>query len=221
MLNGDEYENIELRRPDDVNLPDTGGGRLTSPCTDSGRDAQPDVDNNNHANELGSMEANRNLTNVALSSHQQSSLIGNDPDRMRDSSSGYGSESGDMLRDMVKNKELMKATARRKNLSKYSSVESDISEGSTLVSTTSDNPELFTGDPRRPTRIKHHAIRNVVSDSEMDVLSVPVRKCWIKQLCPCVAVSHSLVLNHCVSWLVRYSCFCVLYGGALYTLSII
>lgn len=171
MLNGDEYENIELRRADDVNLPDKAGG--SSPCTDNGHrraggdPRRHDLDNNNHASEPGSVETNRNLTNAALSSHQQSSLINSDPDRMRDSSSGYGSESGDMLRDMVKNKELMKAS-RRKNLSKYSSVESDISEGSTLVSTSSDNHELFTGDFRRGKRIKHHAIRNVVSDSEMD-----------------------------------------------------
>ncbi|ELU16417.1 hypothetical protein CAPTEDRAFT_163503 [Capitella teleta] len=56
-----------------------------------------------------------------------------DLDRQRDSS-GYGSESGDMLRELVKNKELLKKSARHKNqLSKLSSLDSDISEGSTLM----------------------------------------------------------------------------------------
>ena len=51
----------------------------------------------------------------------------------RQYSSGYGSESGDMLRELVKNKELMLKSVRRNNISKCSSVDSDLSDGSTLV----------------------------------------------------------------------------------------
>ena len=48
--------------------------------------------------------------------------------------SGYGSESGDMLREMVKNKDVMIArSGGRGGLQKYSSMESDVSDGSTLV----------------------------------------------------------------------------------------
>ena len=168
MVNGDEYENIELRPADAVNLPDKSvdpsgnghGGAGHAPAH-----LHRDVDNNVMHGDHPLMENNRNLI---LSPQQQGSIFGSDHDRTRDSSSGYGSESGDMLRELVKNKELMK-TARRKNISKFNSMDSDISEGSTLVSTTSDQLEFYANDLRRGARIKHHAIRNVVSDSEMDV----------------------------------------------------
>ena len=86
-----------------------------------------------------------------------------DIERQRDSS-GYGSESGDMLRELVKNKELMKVS-RKKNLSKLSSADSDISDGSTLVSTTSESVDWGSGFGKVP-RIKHHSLQSVMLASE-------------------------------------------------------
>ncbi|KAL8566179.1 hypothetical protein ACOMHN_034755 [Nucella lapillus] len=72
--------------------------------------------------------------------------------------------SGDMLREMVKNKELLRSRGLDK---KFSSVDSEISEASTLVSTGSDK-EL--GDKSRA-RISHQPIRTALSDSEMETMS--------------------------------------------------
>ena len=87
-----------------------------------------------------------------------------------------------MLHQLVKNKELIRGrmghgTGQRNQLSKYSSLDSDVSEGSTLVSTQSDSlGELAGGEYGRGggggRRIKHHIIRSVLSDSEMDTMSV-------------------------------------------------
>jgi hypothetical protein len=145
VVNGDEYENIEIRRVEDC----------------EGLDVNKDVD------------SNRNLRNAVLT---QQSPVGpgtylSDMERQHDSS-GYGSESGDMPRELVKNKELIKVS-RKKNLSKLSSADSDISDGSTLVSTASESFDngwetQSTGFSKGP-RIKHHSIRSVVSDSELDL----------------------------------------------------
>ncbi len=143
VVNGDEYENIEIRRADEHSgVPITGPHELT--------------------------DANRNLANLTMSGHMSGNL--SDLERQRDSS-GYGSESGDMLRELVKNKELMRANRTRKHLSKLSSADSDISEGSTLVSIASDNPNyLMCSELRRQgALIRHHTIRSVASDSETDL----------------------------------------------------
>jgi hypothetical protein len=144
IVNGDEFETIELRKA-------TGNNTIVTDAAEP-RTLQAD----------GSK---------ALYSPQQpnAALLG-DLDRQRDSS-GYGSESGDMLRELVKNKELMK-TPRRKNLSKLSSLDSDISEGSTLVSTSSDNLDMLLAEPRTHGLIRHHHIRQVNSDSEIETLSL-------------------------------------------------
>ncbi|GFN96271.1 MAP kinase-activating death domain protein, partial [Plakobranchus ocellatus] len=68
---------------------------------------------------------------------------------------------GDMLREMVKNKELMKTSKLDR---KFSSLDSEMSEASTLVSTNSDKDDL---DKRRH-RINHQSIRSAMSDSEME-----------------------------------------------------
>ncbi|KAK2153965.1 hypothetical protein LSH36_280g00042 [Paralvinella palmiformis] len=145
VVNGDEYENIEIRKAEDLET----------------HDYAKDID------------GNRNLRNAVLT--QQSPVgAGNlsDIERQRDSS-GYGSESGDMLRELVKNKELMKVS-RKKNLSKLSSADSDISDGSTLVSTTSESVDwglsLECNATRfgKALRIKHHSLHSVVLSSEHD-----------------------------------------------------
>ncbi|RUS85082.1 hypothetical protein EGW08_007134 [Elysia chlorotica] len=68
---------------------------------------------------------------------------------------------GDMLREMVKNKELMKTSKLDR---KFSSLDSEMSEASTLVSTSSEKEDF----EKRRHRINHQNIRSAVSDSEMD-----------------------------------------------------
>ncbi|KAK7473534.1 hypothetical protein BaRGS_00035195, partial [Batillaria attramentaria] len=77
--------------------------------------------------------------------------------------------SGDMLREMVKNKELLRST--RLQDKKFNSVDSEISEASTLVSTGSDK-EAEKGRGR----IAHHSMRGALSDSEMETMSMGGRR---------------------------------------------
>lgn len=107
MVNGDEFENIELQqgRLDRDNLSKT---KIIAKN-------KSDVDNNN-------VEESRGATGI------QSAIY---IDKQRDSS-GYASESGDMLREMVKNKELLENT-KMKNLMKTNSLESDVSDFSLNV----------------------------------------------------------------------------------------
>ncbi len=121
------------------------------------------------------MELSRNIANLALG-HQLSSSD-SEKQQQRELSSGYGSESGgDMLREMVKNKDLMRPSPRKKELPRYSSVDSDASEGSTLVSTGSDILDMENGSRRRKARINHHAIRGTISDTEAEIDGVRLGK---------------------------------------------
>ncbi|XP_076450770.1 MAP kinase-activating death domain protein-like [Babylonia areolata] len=76
--------------------------------------------------------------------------------------------SGDMLREMVKNKELLRSRGLDK---KFNSVDSEISEASTLVSTGSDKEQ-----EKGRGRISHQPIRSALSDSEMETVSVGGRR---------------------------------------------
>lgn len=122
-------------------------------------------------------EANTLVTTTASPPGPVSSLpVAPELEKPRDLSSGYGSESGDMLRELVKNKELMKLGAGglggKKDLPRYSSVDSDVSEGSTLVSTGSDNADPSVGERRKKARINHHTIRSTASDTEVEIAMV-------------------------------------------------
>ncbi|XP_064633994.1 MAP kinase-activating death domain protein-like isoform X3 [Lineus longissimus] len=73
------------------------------------------------------------------------------------------SEGGDILRDLVKNKDLMKG--RHGGLPKFSSMDSEMSEASTLMSTGSE----VDGTERKKTRINHHTIKQSdASDAETE-----------------------------------------------------
>ncbi len=168
IVNGDEFQNIEMRRASDV-LP-TSSGRvdnrppngLTATGVDGGGGVlSPDGNDNSQLRDM--IEINRNLENLVLGA-QTLDL------EKRDYSSGYASESGDMLRELVKNKELMRI-GRKKELTRFSSVDSDVSEGSTLVSTGSD---LENGEKRKRPRINHHAIRSTVSETDVEQLAMVV-----------------------------------------------
>jgi len=56
-----------------------------------------------------------------------------DADRQRESSSGYTSESGDMLRELVKNKDQIEVPHRKTPI-KMSSADSEVSDTSNLAS---------------------------------------------------------------------------------------
>lgn len=93
-----------------------------------------DVDNNI------SDEALRNRSNFESDACvvTQQALPGTDSgagdiEHHKESSSGYVSESGDMLREMVKNKEL--EASKKKGPTKSGSLDSDISDTSNLVAT--------------------------------------------------------------------------------------
>ncbi len=188
MVNGDEYENIELRKASDM----TGTtGRIDnrpalnqngSSRSAGGLQSPGGVDGNDNSQQLRDMmEINRNLQNLVLGAQTI------DMDR-RDYSSGYGSESGDMLRELVKNKELMKTGGRsKKELNRFSSVDSDQSESSTHVSSPSEREVgggAYTGSSnRKRPRINHHAIRSTVSEPDVDQLALVVRKCHLPVTC--------------------------------------
>ncbi|KAL5007708.1 hypothetical protein ScPMuIL_016514 [Solemya velum] len=78
----------------------------------------------------------------------------------------HTAESGkDVMREMVMNKEVMKSTSKRLD-NRFNSMDSEMSEASTLVSTSSEN---VGEDSRRRSRINHHTIRGALSDSEMEM----------------------------------------------------
>lgn len=163
IVNGDEFENIELRKASDVGTP----GQRVSNQRPTQQPSNRQLDNNDNAKNAEFMELSRNIANLT---HGHSS----DSDRTRELSSGYGSESGDMLREFVKNKELMRTSARKKDLPRYSSVDSDASEGSTLVSTSSElgDRKLAVNRRRSRARISHQQIGSPVSDSEAESIAV-------------------------------------------------
>ncbi|XP_065942198.1 MAP kinase-activating death domain protein isoform X9 [Magallana gigas] len=72
----------------------------------------------------------------------------------------------DVMRQMVKNKEMMTDI----NFDKRCSIESEMSEASTLISVSSEN--LGEEEYRRRKRINHHSIRGTLSDSEMEMSGV-------------------------------------------------
>ena len=163
IVNGDEFENIEMRRTSDL-LPTSSrmDNRPQNGHTTTGGVLSPDGNDNSQLRDM--IEINRNLQNLVLGAQTI------DVEK-RDYSSGYASESGDMLRELVKNKELMRV-GRKKELTRFSSVDSDISEGSTLVSTGSD---MENGEKRKRARINHHAIRSTVSETDVEQLALVVR----------------------------------------------
>ena len=116
IVNGDEFENIEVHN---ITI-DTG--------SDSNNSNGHDGSEHNSKTQTKTKDSSDLTRDDTLKSQPVS---GSEFDRQY--SSGYGSESGDMLRELVKNKELILKSVRRNNVSKCSSVDSDLSDGSTLV----------------------------------------------------------------------------------------
>ena len=145
-MNGDEFENIEM-------VPEDKGDRDSNYyCLSSS--------NNRHEN---NPDMNKNIANT-----QKCDIIvtgstdrhGNPPHPLMSPD-----DDRDVMLDLVKNKGLIRPAMEDKRLS---SIDSEMSEASTLVSTTSDSYQ----DDKKRSRINHHSIRGFVSDSEMETMGV-------------------------------------------------
>ncbi|XP_041365425.1 MAP kinase-activating death domain protein-like isoform X2 [Gigantopelta aegis] len=141
IVNGDEFENLEIPvMSDSSGHSDNSVGGTVRPV----------------------MDLNKNVGKPPLPVHQPvrtCDIIVTDLDE-----SSVSARSGDMMHDMVRNKELLKST----RLDKFNSLDSEISEASTLVSTSSEKDD----EHRKRSRINHHSIRSALSDSEMDSTGV-------------------------------------------------
>ncbi|XP_060556933.1 MAP kinase-activating death domain protein-like isoform X2 [Ruditapes philippinarum] len=141
IVNGDEFENIEIVHN---NMSDDNPYKLKGY-------SGPDL--------------NRNITN----SNQKCDIIitGSADDRHRNihqHSLSSPPADRDVMLEMVKNKGLIKTAKMDERMS---SIDSDMSEASTLVSVASDKTGLD-DKSRRRSRINHHSIRGFVSDSETE-----------------------------------------------------
>jgi len=134
IVNGDEFENIELKHSNDV-ITSTDVEAVVIPDHASSiprsYPTKRDVDNNI------SDEPMRNQPKFGPDACMTHPVItradgtGVDMEQHKESSSGYVSESGDMLLAMVRAKEL--ETSKRKGPVKTGSLDSDISDTSNLV----------------------------------------------------------------------------------------
>ncbi|CAL1535362.1 unnamed protein product [Lymnaea stagnalis] len=184
IVNGDEFENIEITSASD----DGGSGNeksdnltrdysMRSALTQSrsnDRNGNPQIaDSGGGGDSTGFMTSsdwNKNaaakqssLTQQQLQREQQ--LPGGVPVScdivVTDVDTENRLHQGDMLREMVKNKELIKTGKLDR---KFNSLDSEMSEASTLVSTSSEKEDF----EKRRHRINHQSIRSALSDSEME-----------------------------------------------------
>lgn len=147
-MNGDEFENIEMVH----NVSEDSPYRMQGVGSDVNRNVtntqqKCDIIITGSTDEHSKSHHHGNLTQHPLSSP---------------------SVDRDVMLEMVKNKGLMK-TAKMDQ--RVSSIDSDMSEASTLVSVSSDNTGQEDKGKRR-TRINHHSIRGFVSDSETETIGV-------------------------------------------------
>ncbi|XP_067655848.1 MAP kinase-activating death domain protein-like isoform X1 [Haliotis asinina] len=139
IVNGDEFENIEIPV-----MSDSSGHSENSGIGGS---------NGGVSRQTGLSPQMTDMNrNIGKTPAQTCDIIVTDTSSSR--------EGEDMMHELVKNKELIKTS----RLDKFNSVDSEISEASTLVSTSSDNND----ENRKRSRINHHTIRGAMSDSEME-----------------------------------------------------
>lgn len=148
IVNGDEFENIEMVGPV---VPGENPYQLTSnpPYSDP------------HGPDL-----NRNLP----ATQKCDIIITGSVDDSRKTGSGHNPNLGspsterDVMLELVKNKSLMKTSRMDQQ---FGSIDSDMSEASTLLSVGSERSGPEEREIRRY-RINHHSIRGFVSDSETE-----------------------------------------------------
>jgi len=129
IVNGDEYENIELKQSgSDILSSRSGAAVVVSVAGSAAAGAvKRDVDNNIAAN-----TAPPPPPRAAPAS--ESGAPAADVERQRDSSSGYASESGDILRELVKNKDQIEVPRKKPPPVKMGSADSEMSDTSNLAS---------------------------------------------------------------------------------------
>ena len=146
-MNGDEFQNIEIVHKNN---------------STNRRDNVYHSSNNNTHNPDQGADMNRNFTNT-----QKCDIIvtgsGEDKRAVQHPLMSPSKDQDTML-EMVKNKGLMK-TAKLDQ--RVNSIDSEMSEASTLVSTSSEKYGGPASDRKR-SRINHHSIRGFMSDSEME-----------------------------------------------------
>ena len=127
IVNGDEYENIELKQSgSDILSSRSGTAVVVSVAgTPGGGAVKRDVDNN-----ISAADPSPPLRAAPTS---ESGVV-QSTEGQRDSSSGYTSESGDMLRELVKNKDQIEVPHRKPPV-KMGSADSEVSDTSNLAST--------------------------------------------------------------------------------------
>ena len=147
IVNGDEFENIEI-------VPDDKSEKVVHPYNMQST-------NNRHEN---NPDMNKNITNTQKCDIIVTGLTdkhGNPPHPLMSPD-----QERDVMLDLVKNKGLMRPAMEDKRVS---SIDSEMSEASTLVSTTSDS---YGEEAKKRSRINHHSIRGFLSDSEMETMGV-------------------------------------------------
>ena len=147
IVNGDEFQNIEIVH-NNVNKQDNIYVSNNTQSSEQGADMNRNFPTTQKCDIIvtGSMEEKGTIQHPLMS-----------PNRDQDA-----------MLEFVKNKGLMKAT---KLDQRVSSIDSEMSEASTLVSTSSEKYGGPAADKRR-SRINHHSIRGFVSDSEMESIGV-------------------------------------------------
>lgn len=141
IVNGDEFENIEMIHS---NLSKDNPYKLPGYPTHH----SPDMNRN-------TTHANQKCDIIITGSADDHRRAGNAPQCMLSPSSD-----SDVMLEMVKNKGLIKTAKMDERMS---SIDSDMSEASTLVSVASDTSH---GSSRRRSKIKHHSIQGFVSATE-------------------------------------------------------
>ena len=155
IVNGDEFENIEIV-PEEKSDKGNNPYIYSSNCKDNNPDMNKNITNTQKCDIIvtGSVDKHGNPPHPLMSL---------DTDR-------------DVMLDLVKNKGLMRPAMEDKRVS---SIDSEMSEASTLVSTNSDS---YTADQsKKRSRINHHSIRGFMSDSEMETKGVC--NFWLPKAC--------------------------------------
>ena len=134
IVNGDEFENIELKQSGSAGILSSRPAAAAAVVLVTGsRQHQRDVDNNIDAAAATPVRAPPAAGSAAAGAAGAGPPT--DAERQRDSSSGYASESGDMLRELVKNKDQIEVPRRKPPPPvKMGSADSEVSDTSNLAS---------------------------------------------------------------------------------------
>lgn len=161
IINGEEFENIEIPSTSE-NLPEEEFPSNID--TQDAEDRTAKWIGHTTEEEKPQSADQASLISSASDSVKSCDIIvtGAEPEKRA------SDKDSDMLHDLVRNKDLLKARKKTKG----NSMDSEVSEGSTLVSSSSDNPPEE--DWHKKPKPNHHLVRNTMSDSEMELSGVSI-----------------------------------------------